>query len=277
MVLVLVCRVAGSTNSSLCCRPWLEHPLGCQLESAVAIGYSGLDIYGFHALEALQCMVERRHGGEVGLAAVQCLEGEAVWRAAREGAFEMELAEAAVACIDNKPAGGIMANTPDPACFLLEYRDGFRAAVLMLDGYVSAQAYAARLGGNNGAVVACEMHLKEDSYAANGQMLPPRPAEGTFPHFAYLGRCFEEMVLTGAPPYPVERCLLTTGALEAALTSRFEGHRRLPTPWLDVRYESYAVLPPRPVCPRPQGAAIMAWPPGRIAMQAGKKGSAARL
>ena len=38
-------------------------------------------------------MVERRKGGEVGLAAVQCLEGEAVWQAADMGHWSIELAE----------------------------------------------------------------------------------------------------------------------------------------------------------------------------------------
>eukprot|EP01048_Picozoa_sp_COSAG05_P011136 COSAG05_NODE_1028_length_6112_cov_11.983868_8_plen_116_part_00 len=77
--------MAGSSLVFAWREPWLEHPLGASIDTAVAIGYSGLDIYGFHALEALQCMVERRAGGEVGLAAVQCLEGDDVWEAA--GAF----------------------------------------------------------------------------------------------------------------------------------------------------------------------------------------------
>ena len=72
------------------------------------------------------------------------------------------------------------------------------------------------------------------------------------------------MVLTGKPTYPVERCLLTSGALEAALTSRYEGHRRLPTPWLDVQYTSFDDAsggPVRPMGPEPTGASRMEWPP----------------
>ena len=36
----------------------------------------------FDALEALQCMLERRKGGETGVKAVQLLEGDDVWAAA---------------------------------------------------------------------------------------------------------------------------------------------------------------------------------------------------
>jgi hypothetical protein len=126
----------------------------------------------------------------------------------------------------------------------------------MLSGYVGAQAYGARLVG--GAVRACSMRLAEGTPYGDP---PYRPAEGTFAHFAYLGRNFEECVLTGKASYPVERCLLTTGALEAALTSRHEGHRRLPTPHLDVAYRSYEALEIRPTAPRPEGACLMDWPP----------------
>ena len=60
-------------------RPAIDFPWGEKATKAVAISYSGLDIYGFHLLESLQCMVERRQGGETGVRAVQCLEHDAVW------------------------------------------------------------------------------------------------------------------------------------------------------------------------------------------------------
>jgi|GEM_PF-3468701 len=57
----------------------LEFPLECALDEAV-VAYPGpVESYGIHALEMLQSMVERRQGGESGIKAVQCLEGEAVW------------------------------------------------------------------------------------------------------------------------------------------------------------------------------------------------------
>ena len=50
-----------------------------EIETAMSVAFGGLDSYGFHALETLQCMVERRVGGETGIVAVQCLEGDEVW------------------------------------------------------------------------------------------------------------------------------------------------------------------------------------------------------
>jgi len=43
------------------------------LDRALSVGYGDIDAYGFHTLEVLQCMVERRRGAEKGISAVQLL------------------------------------------------------------------------------------------------------------------------------------------------------------------------------------------------------------
>ena len=227
--------------------PWREHDRETDIQEAIAIDFPGLDIYGFHTLEVLQCMVERRTGGESGVAAVTCLEGDLVWQAADDGLWSRELAEAACAAIENKPDGRMETHCSDPVVMLIEYRDGFRGVALMLEGYVRDLSYAARTGDG---IVATEFYAQ-----GHGDIL-----EGPFAHFAYLSLNVEEMFLTGTPSYPVERTLLTTGVLEAALTSRFEGHCRLETPWLNVPYQSYESLPWRPTGPRPGGACLDPWP-----------------
>ncbi len=243
--------MAGS-SLPVCWRdPFLEHDLDTPLTEAVAIGFSGLDIYGFHTLEVLQCMVERRAGGETGIAAVTCLEGEVAWAHGRgEGKWWKELAEAACETIDEtgRQVGSMEEHCDNPALFLLEYRDGFKGAVLMLNGYITELGYASR--GSAGQVDAtwfkCQGH--------GGPI-------GAYAHFSYLGLNVEEMFLTGQAQYPLERTLLTSGALEAALTSRHEGHVRLETPWLDVRYRSFEKLRWRPTAPSPTGVSLDPFPP----------------
>ncbi|MYE89957.1 hypothetical protein F4X33_13280, partial [Candidatus Poribacteria bacterium] len=233
--------MAGSSLPFGYRNPWLEHPLETPITEAVSIGYSGLDIYGFHTLETLQCMVERRVGGETGVAAVTCLEGDAVWEAGRAGAWWRELAEAACAPIENKPSGAMEDHCENPALFLLEYQDGFRGAALMLNGYVTDLAYAGRVGGE---IYGSEFYLHGDPH----------------PHFSYLSLNIEEMFVTGVPTYPVERTLLTSGVLEAALDSRHQGYIRLETPHLDIGYRSYDSIPWRPTGPRPVGASLQPLP-----------------
>ena len=84
--------MAGSCLPLAWRRPWLEHPKEQEVISeALAVGYGrggdvgtkggSFEAYGFHTLETLQCMVERRRGGESGVVSVQCVEGDAVWEA----------------------------------------------------------------------------------------------------------------------------------------------------------------------------------------------------
>ena len=115
--------------------------------------------YGAHALDTLQAMVERRGplAAESGVAAVQCLEGAAVWAAGRAGRFSMRLAKAAVGAVVDKAAGVDLetfeygADLPATA-FIVEYRDGFRGTVLMLSGVVNDHGYAACTKSDPGAI-----------------------------------------------------------------------------------------------------------------------------
>ena len=217
--------------------PWLEHELDAPIEDALVLSFGGIESYGYHGLEALQCMIERRSGGEAGLAAVQCLEGEAVWRAGADGLWSRELAEAAAAA--GETASGSMEESCDnPAAFLLEFRDGFKATLLQLNGYAKEWSYAARVDGQ---VLATGLRTHG----------PP------YPHFSYLGLNIEAMFLSGEPQYPVERTLLVSGALDALMDSRHRGHIRLDTPHLDVAYRSYETMPIRPTGPLPKGASTV--------------------
>src|SRR4030095_2098251 len=63
------------------------------------------------------------------------------------------------------------------------------------------------------------------------------PSGRDLPHFDGLVHCIEEMFVTGRPVYPVERTVLTTGALAFLLESRHR-RRRLETPELTVGYRA---------------------------------------
>jgi hypothetical protein len=230
--------MAGSSLPLGWRNPWLEYELETPVEEAVSVACGGLESYGFHALETLQCMVERRRGGETGIAAVQCLEGEAVWKAGDEGRWSRELVDAACAHIEGKKEGAMEAHCTSPAAFLIEYADGLRTATLMLNGYISGWGYAGRV---NGEVQGMRVLLSDDPH----------------PHFSYLSLNIQEMFLTGKPQYPVERTLLVSGALDALMDSRYRGHVRLETPHLNVCYRSYEQMPIRSKDAVPSGASLV--------------------
>src|SRR5262249_8996895 len=68
--------LAGSSLPLCWRKPALEIPFGAKVKSAVTAHYGGTESYGFHSLEMLQVMAERRAGGETGVASVQLLEGK---------------------------------------------------------------------------------------------------------------------------------------------------------------------------------------------------------
>jgi len=193
---------------------------GAKARHAVSIFYADPDAYGFHLLEGLQCMVERRQGGETGVEAVQYIEKQAMWDWVSQTPWAEKLLNAALAKGVRRKPGDIRELGKEAYAFRVWYRDGLEAAAFMMNGVAQDAATAVEVAGQ-AEPVATLMWLGEG---------PP------FEHFACLVQAIEKMFETGKPTYPVERTLLTSGILEAVLTSKFENHKRIETPHLNVRY-----------------------------------------
>jgi hypothetical protein len=210
--------MAGSSLPVSFRNPEIDIPMDCEIEAAVGIGYSGLDIYGAHTLDCFQSLIERRRGAETGVNWVQCLEGEALWKSIDAGDVPKDVIDAALAVVPTQT--GEPRQSKAAALFLFQYVDGLRGAVLMLPEYAGAISAAVKLKG------------KPEILATRFEERP----EPRHPHFAYLLKGIERMIHTGRPSYPVERTLLTSGVLDRALTSRAQNHERLMTPELAIRY-----------------------------------------
>lgn len=218
--------MAGSSLPVLWRYPPVDTRRDSKIEEIVAVSYGSLDAYGFHALEMVQCLVERRTGGETGVRSVQCLTGDAVWKARQAGRFSLQLYEATVDRLPVKRwinrSKTLEESVREPVLWLVEYRDGLKASILTLNGAATSWTAAWKYAGET-KVESTEFRVQEE-----------RP----FGHFTFLVQGFEKMVETGKPTWPVERTLLTSGILDALLTSKLNGGEKLATPWLDVRYTS---------------------------------------
>jgi hypothetical protein len=225
--------LAGSSLPVTWRLPDLELPLGCEIEDALMVGVGGSDPMDYHALEAMQCMIERRKGGETGVRAVQLIEGDAVWRAGDDGRWSKQLLTAALSRSDSPQgltltdgrtqdlvgSGELQKLVKNPAAYFIEHNDGLRTTLLMLNGAIRDFNFAAR--------------LKKGGIQSTQFFLSPTP---NVTYSACLVSKIEELFATGKAPYPVERTLIVSGMLESCLTSKIQDHRRLETPHLNVRY-----------------------------------------
>ena len=226
--------MAGSSLPVTWRRPELELPLNAPLEEGLLACYGPIEVYGFHGLEALQVMMERRKGGENGVKAVTCLTGKDVWKAGDAGRWSWDLLDAALSRGESVNLGDVRRNVGSmsvqgmpqaPAtAFLIEYRDGTRGTVLLLNGHTQDFCFAGRVKG-------------EAKPASCLYLLPSPPGARYFDALTFN---IEKMLETGKPPYPVERTLLTTGVLDAAMESHARRDDRVETPELDVRYAAPA-------------------------------------
>ena len=82
----------------------------------------------------------------------------------------------------------------------------------------------------------------------------------SYSHFSYLSLNIQQFIVTGKPPAPIERNLLTSGIIDTGIRSLAEGKVRK-TPFLDIKYDVTGFTSTRPTAPRPTGQSIGPWPP----------------
>ena len=230
--------MAGSSLPVTWRTPPLEMPLGAETQEAVCVAYGGVDSYDFHALETLQCMVERRMGGETGIEWLQAYRGEEFWDAHSQEIWSHELFEACLCRSHTLNPARPGFNNPfptidelkhlvaDPIAYHYKHRDGLRSTMLLMNGLVQDFNFAARLRGRN-EPFSTQMYL------------PMPPARTTLANFfSPLTNNIEQMFLTGNATYPVERTLITSGLVIAGVDSLHQGQIKIETPHLNLAYQA---------------------------------------
>jgi len=229
--------LAGSSLPVTWRMPAIDLPYDAEVEEILGVAFGAIDIYDFHALEMMQCVVERRKGGETGVVSIHALRGDAVWDALAAGSwqtggwspglFEVCLSRCQTLSQDDVtshrfPTLAQMREwVKQPVAYRFEYADGVKATMLQLNGLVRDFTVAVRLKGE-GEPISTLFYLPDNPNVVYSAALMSKA---------------EEMFLTGQAPYPAERTLLTSGLVAAALQSLADG-KKLATPQLAVRYKA---------------------------------------
>ncbi|HXJ43289.1 MAG TPA: hypothetical protein VNH18_28670, partial [Bryobacteraceae bacterium] len=149
--------MAGSSLPVTWRMPQVEMPTGASVQEAICIAFGGVDSYDFHALETVQCMVERRKGGESGVEWLQAYRGDNFWKAHEQGVWSPALFKAALCrseTLKSARAGftsvfptvqQMKALVRDPVAYQYQHKDGLKCTIVLLNGMVQDFTFAAQL------------------------------------------------------------------------------------------------------------------------------------
>lgn len=216
--------------------PTLEVPTGAVVEEAVSIHGGGIESYDFHALEVLQSLIESRLGGETGVSRVELLTGEALQKAQAAGQWSQALVDAAMAAEEKAnfqrlpyPGRPPVASSKQVTAaglkprhaLVVHYKDGTRGTALAVGSTSDRWNFACKLRGQEGPLATA---------LYNGPW-------GNLCLFTALSNAVAHFFKTGQSPYPVERTLLVSGILDAAMHSHQAGGQTIATPELEFAYQ----------------------------------------
>jgi hypothetical protein len=161
------------------------------------------------------------------VARVQLLAGEACQRAAEEGRWSRELVQAAMDA--ERKADMRRRSSPrfpnEPFAprhaVLVSFKDGTRATIVTIGNSADRWNFACRLRGQAEPLATA---------FCNGPW-------GNWNLFCALSGAVAHFFKTGEAPYPVERTLLVSGVLDAAMHSHHNGGKLIDTPHLEFSYK----------------------------------------
>jgi hypothetical protein len=220
-------RLFASSSLPFCHHEPFIDPRGIELSEVVTVFRNitaQADHYGYHSLEFIQQFVERRQGGEVGVERVTAWLGDEVWKAQDAGMWPAELFEATLAI--TKPEYLKTYRHEEKREFIthafrLEYADGLKVTHIGLDD-ADEHALAFYRKASTKVEATKNIYGDEASYYA---------------HFAGLSRIIEDFFWEGIEPFPLERALLTAGALQAMIHAQQLPGTAFPTPHLKIAYQ----------------------------------------
>jgi hypothetical protein len=220
--------------------PQVDMPLDAPMREAMCVAFGPIDSYDIHAIEAMQCIVERRKGGETGVEWVQAYRGEKFWQAHEQGIWSAALFKA---CLCRSQTLGqvrsgftdvyptlaeIKAIVKDPVAYQFQYKDGTKGTIMLVSGLVEDFNFAATIEGQ-------AKPFSTMMYLSRGREFATLES-----YFDPIVHYIEQMMLTHKEPYPPERVLLSTGLLCFSIDSLYQNQQRLQTPELAIHYQPAA-------------------------------------
>ncbi|MGI2295068.1 hypothetical protein [Paenibacillus sp. GXUN7292] len=196
-----------------------DHHLDSAREWLVVSFSSEFEAYGYHALEVLQSLAERREGGESGIAGIDVMHGGAVWEAMERRQWPEDLLLAALKPVRAADTSHPRESSDTTYLLTVHYKDGSRGYVIQQTRLAEQWSFALRDGNGNIFESVC---LSDNNWP--------------FRHFDRMTNAIEQFIISSQPPFPAERILISSCLINRAMESLHKG-RYVATPELDIHYE----------------------------------------
>ncbi len=216
----------GSSIPTYYRKPEIELDIDTPIKHSIVLAGAGDEGAIFHAIDVLQCFVERRKGGETGVRWVQSIRGPEAWEWVEQNPWAAKLVDSVGKQFELNQ-GHFQENERANIC-IVEYNDGTKAAVISARDV--GWTWAGEIEGQNEPTIISMLGWPgpfDQYHASNSQ-----------PHW------ITEMMVTKKEPYNAERLLLSTGITNHYMDSNWENGRfspigrRIETPFMNMTYRS---------------------------------------